>query len=482
MLNITTIDMLLSINEMELIEEIVLTLLATPQLVLFFEKYPNLKPVLLKDLLAWKKNLYRQLQETLLPIKLTKEFTLFQQNLSIDTTKFFGNLPVTINKLTDIDSTFVQEANYLQERISHDPAGQSLFIQRWRLNLIIEVTTFNKLLLEQEKEQLLAELEQRLKLTGNLTEIFNQDNQSAGKLWDINKGVLTQSSNNIQLLIQYSHFLQQQAELEKLAELLGRSNPLKSQQKKQQIIESKILLEKIPDQIPEQISGINHGNDILRLLPSELAMLGLEELEFEFYRKLVEKQLLTYRLQGDNWQQRKILHPSIKHEEKQQLKGPFIVCIDTSGSMGKFNEHCAKAFCLALMKIAMRDNRQCHIILFSMEVIHYDLLNNDGLEQLIQFFNQTFSGGTDLAACLNKCVEKMQQRQWKDTDVVVISDFIAQRLPDNLVKKIKIQQANQQHFHAVTLSKYGKPGILNIFDYIWHFDTGLKSRLTRYWK
>lgn len=146
MLNITTIDMLLSINEMELIEEIVLTLLATPQLVLFFEKYPNLKPILLKDLLAWKKNLYRQLQETLLPIKLTKEFTLFQQNLSIDTTKFFGNLPVTINKLTDIDSTFVQEANYLQERISHDPAGQSLFIQRWRLNLIIEVTTFNKLL------------------------------------------------------------------------------------------------------------------------------------------------------------------------------------------------------------------------------------------------------------------------------------------------------------------------------------------------
>ncbi|MFS1538792.1 MAG: hypothetical protein ACL7BU_08980 [Candidatus Phlomobacter fragariae] len=61
-------------------------------------------------------------------------------------------------------------------------------------------------------------------------------------------------------------------------------------------------MEKIPDQIPEKISGINHGNDILRFLPSELAMLGLEELEFEFYRKLVEKQLPTYRLQGDNWQ------------------------------------------------------------------------------------------------------------------------------------------------------------------------------------
>lgn len=481
MLNLTTIDMLLSINEMEIIEEIVLTLLATPQLVIFFEKYPNLKNILLRDLLAWKKNLYHKLQETLVPIKLTEEFALYQQNLALVTTKFFSNLPITINKLTEIDSSFVQEAHYLLGKISHDPAGQSLFIQRWRLNLIFEVTTFNKLLLEQEKEQLLAELEQRLKLTGNLTEMFNQNNQSAGKLWDMSKGALTQSSNNIQLLIQYSHFLQQQPELEKLAELLGRSNSLKSQQKQQQILESIISLEKIPDQLPEQIRGINHGNDILRLLPSELALLGLEELEFEFYRKLVEKQLLTYRLQGDNWQQRKILRPTVKHHDKQQPKGPFIVCIDTSGSMGKFNENCAKAFCLALMKIALSDNRQCHIILFSMEVIDYDLSNNDGLEQLMQFLNQTFSGGTDLAACLNKCLKKMQQQQWKDSDVVVISDFIAQRLPDNLVKRIKVYQTQQHRFHAVTLSKYGKPGILNIFDYIWHFDTGLKSRLLRYW-
>lgn len=54
MLNLTMIDILLSINEMEIIEDIVLTLLATPQLVIFFEKYPNIKKILLRDLLAWK--------------------------------------------------------------------------------------------------------------------------------------------------------------------------------------------------------------------------------------------------------------------------------------------------------------------------------------------------------------------------------------------------------------------------------------------
>jgi uncharacterized protein with von Willebrand factor type A (vWA) domain len=32
--------------------------------------------------------------------------------------------------------------------------------------------------------------------------------------------------------------------------------------------------------------------------------LGITELEFEFYRKLVEKQLLTYRLHGEAWREK----------------------------------------------------------------------------------------------------------------------------------------------------------------------------------
>jgi uncharacterized protein with von Willebrand factor type A (vWA) domain len=31
------------------------------------------------------------------------------------------------------------------------------------------------------------------------------------------------------------------------------------------------------------------------------------------------------------------------------------------------------------------------------------------------------------------------------------------------------------------MSAYGKPGIMRIFDHIWRFDTGLKSRLLRRW-
>lgn len=109
--------------------------------------------------------------------------------------------------------------------------------------------------------------------------------------------------------------------------------------------------------VPEQVDGLQQSDDILRLLPPELATLGITELEYEFYRRLVEKQLLTYRLHGESWREKVIERPVVHKDYDEQPRGPFIVCVDTSGSMGGFNEQCAKAFCLALMRIALAENR-----------------------------------------------------------------------------------------------------------------------------
>ncbi|HHU9814644.1 TPA: hypothetical protein ACULAA_001013, partial [Escherichia coli] len=35
---------------------------------------------------------------------------------------------------------------------------------------------------------------------------------------------------------------------------------------------------------------------------------------------------------------------------------------------------------------------------------------------------------------------------------------------------------------AVAMSAHGKPGIMRIFDHIWRFDTGMRSRLLRRWR
>jgi uncharacterized protein with von Willebrand factor type A (vWA) domain len=235
--------------------------------------------------------------------------------------------------------------------------------------------------------------------------------------------------------------------------------------------------------VPEQVSGVHQSDDILRLMPTELVTLGISELEYEFYRRLLEHRLLTYRLQGESWREKITERPVVHQQNEQQPRGPFIVCVDTSGSMGGFNERCAKAFCLALMRIALADNRRCYIMLFSTGVVKYELTSADGLEQAIRFLSQSFRGGTDMSACLSALLDKMDDALWHDADAVVISDFIAQRLPDEVVNKVKSRQKQLQHrFHAVAMSDHGKPGIMHIFDHIWRFDTGLKSRLMRRWQ
>ncbi|MEY1390718.1 ATPase RavA stimulator ViaA [Providencia stuartii] len=481
MLSLATLDLLLSVNESQLIEEIIISLLATPQLAVFFEKHPRLKKALLKDLSEWKKDLKQKLQDALVPAQLAEEFQLYQQALGQATELFFNQLPEIIETLKTIDSPFYAEACKLSSgKIENKSARQSLFIQRWRISLILQVTTLHKELLEQEKEQLLAELQQRLALSGNLEEILGENERAAGRLWDLSKGLNTASAYNDKLLNQYSDFLRQQPELEKIAQLLGRSQSARTLPEDSVLLEPMTIFEKVPETIPEQVDGLSQSDDVLRLLPTELAMLGLEEIEFEFYRKLLEKQLITYRLQGESWQERRVLRPVTHHHHEEQPRGPFIVCIDTSGSMGGINERCAKAFCLALLKIALADNRSCHIMLFSTELVHYDLLSVDGLEQCIRFLHQTFRGGTDLANCLQETVKKLETPTWSDADAVVISDFVSQRLPDELIKKIRsLQQVGKYRFHAVSVSNYGKPGIMKIFDHIWRFDTGLKSRLLR---
>lgn len=484
MLTLSTLDMLLAINEGQLIEEVIIAILASPQLAVFFEKHPRLKKALLKDIHQWKKSLQQRVKETLVPTMIADEFALYQQTQSLGNAIFNQQVEQILAELNKLDSSFIEEASQLiKTNKPFSAAQQALFIQHWRINLIFQVTALHKALFDQEQEQLLAELQERLALSGSLSNTFSENERAAGRLWDMSKGVLTKTPFDEKIIQRYSDFLDQQPELHKLASLLGRSKTAKSLPEESVIFEPVTIVEKAPDTTPEQVNGIGLSDDILRLLPAELALLGINEIEYEFYRKLVEKQLNTYRLQGDNWQERTVLRPVTHHHDEERPRGPFIVCIDTSGSMGGFNEQCAKAFGLALMKIALADNRSCHVMLFSTETVHYQLSSSNGLQELIKFLNQSFRGGTDLSACLDNVAEKLNSPAWKDADAVVISDFVAQRLPENLINKIKKSQQQQHNrFHAVTLSNYGKPSIMKIFDHIWRFDTGLKSRLLRRWR
>ncbi|NDJ55633.1 ATPase RavA stimulator ViaA [Enterobacteriaceae bacterium 4M9] len=482
MLSLAALDAILGISEGQLIEEIIIALLAAPQLAVFFEKFPRLKNALTRDVPRWREMLKTRLQQTHAPPHLIKEVQEYQACQQLSQAPFSARLPTTLALLKEVDSPFTTQAQQLvADNPDFTPALQTLFLQRWRLSLIVQVSTLNQQLLENEREQLLAEVQQRLAMSGQLEPVLVENDNAAGRLWDLSAGQLSRS--DYQLIVKYGEFLQHQPELQKLAEQLGRSREAKAVPKKDAPTETWRQLVREPATTPEQVDGLQHSDDILRLLPPELATLGISELEFEFYRRLAEKQLLTYRLHGDAWREKVTERPVVHQDFDEQPRGPFIVCVDTSGSMGGFNEQCAKAFCLALLRIALADNRRCYIMLFSSEVVRYELSGRDGIEQAIRFLSQRFRGGTDIASCLRAVAEKMQSEAWRDADAVVISDFIAQRLPEEVIGQTKTLQRQHDHrFHAVAMSAHGKPGILRIFDHIWRFDTGMRSRLLRRWK
>ena len=94
------------------------------------------------------------------------------------------------------------------------------FLQRWRLSLIVQATTLNQQLLEEEREQLLSEVQERMTLSGQLEPILADNNTAAGRLWDMSAGQLKRG--DYQLIVKYGEFLNEQPELKRLAEQLGR--------------------------------------------------------------------------------------------------------------------------------------------------------------------------------------------------------------------------------------------------------------------
>lgn len=480
-----TLDMLnvmLAVSEEGMIEEMLLALLASPQLAVFFEKFPRLKNIIAADIPRWREAVRARLKETPIPPELDVEVQNYQRSQLLSTSQFIVQLPQILGQLHQLHSPFAAQAQQLvDDNATFTPALHTLFLQRWRLSLVVQATTLNQQLLDEERDQLLSEVQERMTLSGQLEPVLVENDNAAGRLWDMSAGELKRG--DYQLIVRYGDFLSQQPELMQLAEQLGRSREAKSVPKKDAPMEAFRSLVREPATVPEQVDGLQQSDDILRLLPPELATLGITELEFEFYRKLVEKQLLTYRLHGDAWREKITERPVTRQDVDEQPRGPFIVCVDTSGSMGGFNEQCAKAFCLTLMRVALADNRRCFIMLFSSEVVHYELTGPQGLEQAIRFLSQRFRGGTDLASCFRSIIERMQNPQWVDADAVVISDFIAQRLPDEVINKVgELQRKHHHRFHAVAMSVHGKPGIMRIFDHIWRFDTGLRSRLLRRWR
>lgn len=283
-----------------------------------------------------------------------------------------------------------------------------------------------------------------------------------GKGWDLSQGAL--ASQGWREIVRYRKLIKQLPQVEQLVATLGRMSAIAGTDPQQTITEQIIEpLQRICDSREEVVSpltindtgGIKRSDDIARMLPGELALLGHSKLNTLWHAKRAERTLLTYQLQGVLSEH----SPAIEDSKLDDLPesgpaskgyGPILVCLDTSASMQGEAENIAKALVLEALRIAWQEQRACHVYSFSghEQVLEHELdLTQGGLGQLLAFLTQSFQGGTDVYIPLQRALEKQQQQGWEQADILLVSDG---RFPDRpelseLMRKLKATQALRLH-------------------------------------
>ncbi len=476
MVDLQTLSLLLSINETQMVQDLVSTVMSSPQVSQFMHEHPLFFKNIQDHVQHWSQSLPAQMKNIPVPDDLQQEYILYLDTQGLTPEEFTQQSQDLLQQLQHSD--FHTDAQNLLIGLSQaTPANRKqLFIQKWREHLASRVLSLEIIFAEQERERMLQQLELRMQIAGELDETLAP--QHPGKLWDLTATHLLHGNNS--LFRHYAGFLANNPELKKIADALGRAAAQDSSVEEQftrvQTPEWKHVQQ---EQVPDDLVGIHQSNELNRLISSETVLLTEPELETVFYKQFAERRLLNYQFMGQSRSLETTESERKAFGESEDTKGPFIVCIDTSGSMSGYPEDCAKGFCFALLQIALSENRDCVIMLFSTDVVSYELTGPEGLQEALNFLGSSFKGGTDLEPCMQQVMRYMLQSRFSNADAIVLSDFIAQRLsPETEQQALRIKQQGNR-FNAVSLSRHGKPALMKIFDNVWKFDTSLSGRVLR---
>ncbi|MBN2027505.1 MAG: VWA domain-containing protein [Actinobacteria bacterium] len=160
----------------------------------------------------------------------------------------------------------------------------------------------------------------------------------------------------------------------------------------------------------DEVYEIECGADLSHLIPAELSMLTNPLLKKDFFRRYHERRLLCYHL---------------RHNDPGE-RGPMVVLVDVSDSMGGEKELWAKAVALALRELAWRKRRHCAVVEFGARddpllVLRFPpgVERVDDVVRMAEFF---LGGGTDFVKPLEAALAILQTKDYREADVVMITD------------------------------------------------------------
>ena len=156
----------------------------------------------------------------------------------------------------------------------------------------------------------------------------------------------------------------------------------------------------------DEISDVVQGDDLARLLPTEMAKIASPRYRLAAIRDLMERKLLEYEMTS-----LEVLG-----------RGPLILCLDKSPSMEGDKDIWASAVALALLDMVHRQHRTFILLGFCDEVFYRKVVK-PGRPLPEDALFVSLRGGTDISKVLDLALNACETRTiMKRADIVVVTD------------------------------------------------------------
>jgi uncharacterized protein with von Willebrand factor type A (vWA) domain len=157
----------------------------------------------------------------------------------------------------------------------------------------------------------------------------------------------------------------------------------------------------------DEVTDIEMGADLGRLLPSELVKLTHRTRRMVLIRDLMERQAMQYQLVGN----------------EPLGKGPLVVLLDKSGSMDGPRDIWATALSLALMDEARRTRRTFALLAFDYRV-KFEAVVKPGEALPEEALFTSCAGGTEISTAMARGLELIATNPGalKKADIVLVTD------------------------------------------------------------